>query len=103
MACRFICDNCGREEEAWPRGLNDYRCPGDWEWLEIRGQRYDVCSEVCRGKLERQAGYGLAKGADSHCLDCNGTGQEQIPCGADDTRCEFCEGVGRYAADYDGR
>ena len=56
MACRFICDGCGREEEAWPRGVNDYQEPGDWEWLEIRGERYDVCSEACRRKLERQAG-----------------------------------------------
>ena len=29
------------------------------------------------------------------CLDCNGTGKEQIPCDPDDLVCEFCHGYGR--------
>jgi hypothetical protein len=30
------------------------------------------------------------------CLDCNGTGVEQIPCDLGDDACEFCEGTGHY-------
>lgn len=32
------------------------------------------------------------------CLDCNGTGKEQIPCGPEDLTCEFCGGSGRIDA-----
>jgi crossover junction endodeoxyribonuclease RusA len=42
--------------------------------------------EVCRG---------LIPGV-SDCPDCNGSGDELMPCGPGDTVCEFCRGSGKY-------
>ena len=37
------------------------------------------------------------------CLDCNGTGVEQIPCDPDDRDCEFCCGRGWVMVDDAGK
>jgi hypothetical protein len=41
-----------------------------------------------------------AEGTEVYCFDCNGTGVEQIPCGSGETRCEFCDGTGRYPHEF---
>ena len=55
MACKFICDGCGREASAVHNQI-DYFKPGSWFQRSDKDGIQDACSRDCIDKIAAKTG-----------------------------------------------
>lgn len=55
MACKYICDGCGKEAPALTNG-HDYFKPHDWFKRSDNDGPQIACSRACIEKISKQSG-----------------------------------------------
>lgn len=55
MACKYICDGCGREEPGIP-GAHEWRKPHNWFQRSDEDGPQDACSRECIKRIAEKSG-----------------------------------------------
>lgn len=55
MACKFICDGCGKESSAYFNGLQYFK-PGSWFQRADEDGPQDACSRECIDTIAKKTG-----------------------------------------------